>query len=127
MVEFKHDERDGGFKLMEINPRFWASLELAIASGIDFPLLAARLATGEEIEPVEDYAIGVKFRWLAQDILHLSQRPGALPDFLGDFFDPCMRYEVRVDDLKPHIFEISNSIAWSVKGALGYRVNPRIA
>ena len=36
MVEFKIDNRDGRPKLIEINGRFWGSLPLAIASGIDF-------------------------------------------------------------------------------------------
>ena len=39
MVEFKKDSIDGEFKLMEINPKFWGSLDLAIASGVDFPYL----------------------------------------------------------------------------------------
>jgi len=46
MVEFKVDPRDGLAKLMEINPRFWGSLPLAIASGVDFPYLLYRTAMG---------------------------------------------------------------------------------
>ena len=37
--EFKKDNRDGSYKLLEINPRFWASIQLPIACGIDFPRL----------------------------------------------------------------------------------------
>jgi len=40
MVEFKRDKRDGKAKLMEINGRFWGSLQLAVSSGVDFPLLS---------------------------------------------------------------------------------------
>jgi predicted ATP-grasp superfamily ATP-dependent carboligase/protein-tyrosine phosphatase len=36
MVEFKR-KADGTLILMEINPRFWGSISLAIFSGIDFP------------------------------------------------------------------------------------------
>ncbi len=36
MVEFKIDKRDNEPKLMEVNPRFWGSLPLAVASGVDF-------------------------------------------------------------------------------------------
>ena len=36
MAEFKVDPRDGIPKLMEVNPRFWGSLHLAIISGVDF-------------------------------------------------------------------------------------------
>ena len=46
MVEFKRDDRDGQLRLMEINGRFWGSLELAIAAGVDFPSLALDVAVG---------------------------------------------------------------------------------
>lgn len=36
MVEFRVAE-DGTGYLMEVNPRFWGSLQLAIDSGVDFP------------------------------------------------------------------------------------------
>lgn len=38
MIELKKDYL-GKFYLMEINPRFWGSLQLSIWAGIDFPLL----------------------------------------------------------------------------------------
>ena len=44
MVEFKRDARDGRPRLMEINGRFWNSLPLAVASGVDFPFLLYTLA-----------------------------------------------------------------------------------
>ena len=46
MVEFKRDVRDGRAKLMEINGRFWGSLQLAIASGMDFPVLLLNYLQG---------------------------------------------------------------------------------
>ena len=36
MVEFKGNLETGDVKLIEINPKFWGSLELALASGADF-------------------------------------------------------------------------------------------
>lgn len=50
MVEFKLTA-EGVPCLMEINPRFWGSLELAVRSGIDFPYLAFQLANGEKPQP----------------------------------------------------------------------------
>ncbi|MGB9628352.1 MAG: ATP-grasp domain-containing protein, partial [Thermodesulfobacteriota bacterium] len=44
MVEFKVDPRDETPKLMELNPRFWGSLQLAIFAGVDFPYLMLRIA-----------------------------------------------------------------------------------
>jgi D-aspartate ligase len=51
-VEFKRDQRDGRFKLMEVNPRLWQWHGLAAACGVDLPLIAYRDLTGEDLEPV---------------------------------------------------------------------------
>jgi predicted ATP-grasp superfamily ATP-dependent carboligase len=64
MVEFKLDERDGEPKLMEVNGRFWGSLPLSIASGVDFPYLLHRMAIEGDVEPVFEYKTGAKCRWL---------------------------------------------------------------
>jgi predicted ATP-grasp superfamily ATP-dependent carboligase len=71
MVEFKLDSRDDVPKLMEVNGRFWNSLPLAIAAGVDFPFLLYRLAVDGDIEPVESYEVGVRCRWLLGDLRHL--------------------------------------------------------
>ena len=39
-VEFKHDQRDDQYKLLDINVRPWGWLTLAIACGLDFPFHA---------------------------------------------------------------------------------------
>jgi predicted ATP-grasp superfamily ATP-dependent carboligase len=76
MVEFKVDPRDNRPKLMELNPRFWGSLALAIHAGVDFPYLLYKMAMGEAFEPVRDYEVGVRCRWLLPgDILHFLQNP----------------------------------------------------
>jgi len=68
MVEFKHDEDTGHSWLIEVNPRFWGSLALAIRSGVDFPYLLFRMATEGDIEPVSNYRTGVVMKWLLGDI-----------------------------------------------------------
>ncbi len=76
MVEFKVDPRDKQPKLMEINPRFWGSLALAINAGVDFPSLVYKMAMGEAFEPVLEYEAGVRCRWLLPgDILHFLTNP----------------------------------------------------
>ena len=39
MFEFRLDRRTGRHVLLEVNPRFWGSLPLAVAAGADFPAL----------------------------------------------------------------------------------------
>lgn len=76
MVEFKEDPRDGQCKLMEINPRFWGSLQLSILSGVDFPYLLYKMAVNGDVEPVMNYPEGVRCRWLLPgDILHFLSNP----------------------------------------------------
>jgi predicted ATP-grasp superfamily ATP-dependent carboligase len=71
MVEFKEDSSTGTPYLMEINGRFWGSLQLAIDAGVDFPTLLVRSALGEEIESPKSYRVGVRNRWLWGDMDHL--------------------------------------------------------
>ena len=68
MVEFKRDVRDGVPKLMEINGRFWGSLQLAIDSGVDFPRLLVQGVETGTFEPQSDYRLGVRTRWFWGDV-----------------------------------------------------------
>jgi predicted ATP-grasp superfamily ATP-dependent carboligase len=97
MVEFKVDPRDGIPKLMELNPRFWGSLQLAIVSGVDFPYLMLRMAREESFAPVLHYTVGKRCRWLLLgDILHFLDNPHRFhlrPSFF-DFSDPNTSYDI---------------------------------
>ena len=55
MVEFKVTA-DGKPYLMEVNGRFWGSLQLAIDAGVDVPWLLYQLATGRALDPSKGYA-----------------------------------------------------------------------
>jgi predicted ATP-grasp superfamily ATP-dependent carboligase len=59
MVEFRCDPGSGRFWLMEINGRFWGSLALALAAGVDFPWFLYRLAVGARVDPPASYRTGV--------------------------------------------------------------------
>ncbi|MFC6953238.1 ATP-grasp domain-containing protein [Halorubellus litoreus] len=49
MVEFRKDARNGEYVLLEVNPRFWGSLPLAVAAGVDFPAAYWALSTGADV------------------------------------------------------------------------------
>lgn len=74
MVEYKIDAATGTPFLMEINGRFWGSLQLAVDAGVDFPALLLDLVTGARPEPVTSYRIGVRTRWWWGDVDHLLAR-----------------------------------------------------
>lgn len=105
MVEFKKDIRDGEFKLMEINPKFWGSLDLSIAAGVNFPYLTIMMAQNGDVTPVLQYKVGIKFRWLLpDDVLHLLANPSSIDAFLHDFFDT--KNNIWLNDIKPNLLQI---------------------
>lgn len=126
MVEYKRDSSSGVPYLMEVNGRFWGSLQLAIDAGVDFPALLVAAASGEAPEPVTTYRAGTRSRWWWGDVDHLLARwrrsasslalpPGspsrlrATLDFLR-FWHPHDRSDVfRINDPRPFFRE---TIEW---------------
>jgi hypothetical protein len=74
MVEYKVEESTGTPYLMEINGRFWGSLQLAIDAGVDFPRILMELAMGGKPAPVMSYREGIRSRWWWGDVDHLILR-----------------------------------------------------
>ena len=74
MVEYKRDVATGQPYLMEVNGRFWGSLQLAIDSGVDFPRILVGCALGEHSQEVPSYRTGVRSRWWWGQIDHLVGR-----------------------------------------------------
>lgn len=126
MVEYKVDERTGTPMLMEINGRFWGSLQLAIDAGVDFPRLLVECAGGAPPAAPEAYDVGTRLRWWWGDVDQLLLRlrrstdelglpagsPGrlhALAEFMN-FLRVGDRNEVlRLDDPAPFLHE---SLQW---------------
>jgi predicted ATP-grasp superfamily ATP-dependent carboligase len=121
MLEFKENRRTGIPVLMEVNGRFWGSLQLAIDAGVDFPYLSCQLARGQRLDLPSSYRIGQRTRWWLGDLDHLLLRvfdrdggpPEAAPsktrvalDFLRTSA-PGVRNEIaRADDPMPACREL---------------------
>ena len=119
MVEFKLDERTKEPVLMEINPRFWGSLNQAICAGVDFPYLLYTMAMEGDVKPVFTYRIGVKTRWMIGDLralvdyIRTEKRTEVLKDFFrlnGQYYD-----DIDLSDPLPIIVEIMIPIMNLVK------------
>jgi predicted ATP-grasp superfamily ATP-dependent carboligase len=104
MAEFRRDDRDGSFRLMEINPKFWGSLELALAAGADFADDYVRAARGEPL-PVRteaDYRSGVRYAWpFDGDLIHAMERPRNAFRVLGDMVNPRVKKNAWLRDPLP--------------------------
>jgi predicted ATP-grasp superfamily ATP-dependent carboligase len=70
MLEFRDDGVTSPW-LMEVNGRFWGSLQLAIAAGVDLPLLWVRILTQQPIAAPSGFRPDVTLRWLWGDMKRL--------------------------------------------------------
>jgi predicted ATP-grasp superfamily ATP-dependent carboligase len=73
MIEFKYDERTKQGWFIEVNPRFWGSVGLAINSGVNFPYLLYKMAIDGDVDPVFNYQEGIKAKWLLGDISAITK------------------------------------------------------
>lgn len=92
MIEYKHDTRSGKTYLMEVNPRFWGSLQLAVDAGVDFPRLLVEVMLGRNVVPVKIWRVGVRSRWrwgeidcLISRLRHSRRELNLPPDAPGVF------------------------------------------
>jgi predicted ATP-grasp superfamily ATP-dependent carboligase len=106
----------GAPRLMEINARAHGWVGLAVAAGVDLPLIAAQAMRGESVKPQLEYRVGVEMRWPAGELLRvraaLSRSPALPPgttrrDVLASLWPPWrpgMRYDgLDVTDPGPWI------------------------
>jgi hypothetical protein len=106
---------------MEVNTRFWGSLQLAVDAGVDFPWMLYQLASDTKPAPVENYRTGVRLRWLLGDLdsLYLTLRDRHYPiakkaGAALQFLKPApfkTRHEVnRPGDMAPFWWELRRYI-----------------
>jgi predicted ATP-grasp superfamily ATP-dependent carboligase len=122
MVEYKIDQRTGMPFLMEINGRFWGSLQLAIDAGVDFPALFVARMNGQKVYGPAEYRLGIRSRWEWGDVDYFLSRlrhsnpdlslppgaPGRLRALVSSLvpWKPGDRLEVfRLDDPRPFLRE----------------------
>jgi predicted ATP-grasp superfamily ATP-dependent carboligase len=70
MVEYKVRTETQEPVLMEINGRFWGTLQLAIDAGVDFPSLLVSSSLGQNPPSVNEWKVGLRSRWFWGDVDH---------------------------------------------------------
>ncbi len=116
MVEFKLDQRGNKPKLLEINPRFWGSLHLAISAGIEFPYLLYQMALNGDFNPVTSYRVGTRARFMWGDIQAFPSNllgANSKVKFLKDFFDfrNDTYDDLSLEDPLPAMVQVLNPMA----------------
>jgi predicted ATP-grasp superfamily ATP-dependent carboligase len=114
MVEFKLHQETKKPYVIEVNPRFWGSINHAIASGVDFPYLLYTMAVDGDVHPVIDYKTGVKTRFLLNDIRALYSMYKIKKDFQFFSHELFAKYaadELSWDDPLPFFMYLGREIA----------------
>jgi protein-tyrosine-phosphatase len=105
MVEYKV-RPDGGFWLMEINPRLWGSLALAIDAGVNFPLGLLNLAQGQELTAQPSYKGNYFTRNLVRDIKWMKANSRA------DHSNPLLMTKPRLISLLEYLRPLIGRESW---------------
>ena len=119
MIEFKLDSRTGEPVLMEVNGRYWGSLALPVACGVDFPSLHFDLAVHGRKAEQAAYPLGKRVKWLlglfartARDLAGgreaggvRTKRGGALANFFRLVFTRGDGMVFRFNDPLPALVE----------------------
>jgi protein-tyrosine-phosphatase/predicted ATP-grasp superfamily ATP-dependent carboligase len=140
MVEFKINSISGKWIFIEINGRFWGSIPLAIAAGVDFPrYLYEMLIQGRHDFP-SGYRVGVSsrnlfpdLRWLAANIKADRSDPVIQTRLLWKVaLEPLNALLLRehidaltIDDIGPGMGELSE-IFHTVMGKVSSTVRQRV-
>jgi predicted ATP-grasp superfamily ATP-dependent carboligase len=93
MVEFKRSDRDGEFYLIEVNPKLWGSLDLAIQSGSNFPVWIVQTLLGEAFVS-NGYREGLTYQWVIPVGIKSFLR---YPEFRAEFTRNVISRSVRTD------------------------------
>ena len=106
---------------MEVNTRFWGSLQLAIDAGIDFPRWLLLASTGRDVPGNTSYRIGTRLRWLLGDLdrSYIAYREAenwrgkvdAITDFLANNPFAARNEVFRWRDPRPAWFELKGYLA----------------
>lgn len=100
-VDLRYDRDKGDYKIIEINTRFWSSMEGSEIAGVNFPYLYCLASMGEQIIP-DDYK-NARFYNLKGLIKLFQEDKTILIDQLFILKNTQMKYVVK--DPVPYVFK----------------------
>jgi hypothetical protein len=108
-IEFKYDGRDNTYKLIEMNPKLWGTLDLSIKAGVDFPRLIRDYLMGDTVERDVAYPEGIRYIFLFPRAT-IAFRELVAEFGLREIFDPARYsrtyYDVDIRDLPFDLFRM---------------------
>lgn len=99
---------------MEVNPRFWGTLQLSIAADINFPKLLCEMAVAGDVERVGAYRRELRFahsaKGLVGNVLQRRQRRETLRELRSLLKGPAVT-DLSWGDPVPELLGIPNALA----------------
>jgi predicted ATP-grasp superfamily ATP-dependent carboligase len=105
---------------IDVNPRFYGSLPLARAAGVNLPLAWHQVAIGERPRPQLDYRVGVTYRWLEGELTAAwngersrlrSRPPGPRAGAMWAWDDPAPGVVLAADAAAPRLRRLTGRLS----------------
>jgi peptidoglycan/xylan/chitin deacetylase (PgdA/CDA1 family) len=137
MLEYRWQPGSGDFRLLELNARFWGSLHLALAAGVDFPRLLLDAWLGAH-EPEPPWKPGVRCRntvpgelehlWsvLKDSQLPLRRKVRSIAAFAGLSLDPRVHADLCFPGDRRLYLQAATDWARQTGSTLVHRPRPRL-
>lgn len=110
MAEFKYDIKNDEYKLIEINPKLWGSLDLTIEAGVNVPEILVNLALNKKIDIINKYK-SIRYRWVFPDEIKALVSEFSiigLKDFIRKYENT--KSNLNLDDPLPTIIQIGHTL-----------------
>lgn len=115
-MEWKYNPKIDDFYFIEMNPRFEGSVDLAIKSGVNLPLILMDIIKNNTVDAIPEHSVNIFYRWFFQlDFRFFVNKPYGMMKFILESLNPNINGEIEIDDLnvlrdlyKKPIYEIIN-------------------
>jgi D-aspartate ligase len=108
-IEFKYDERDLKYKILDVNARTWTWQALGRLAGVDFAHIMYRVAMGEQVPETRGHA-GVAWMHFSRDVIAAMQEIFIgrlkLRDYLKSLRMPTEYAAYAQDDPMPGLVDL---------------------
>ncbi|SMO59984.1 hypothetical protein SAMN06265171_103108 [Chryseobacterium rhizoplanae] len=110
MIEYKYDETKQQYYLIELNPKFWGSLDLSYVVGLNFGKTLIEAYSNKVEEQIEKkYEVEKKFFWVLDGDLLVLLKTGKLYK-IKEYF-----YKDSYTNLFENFFVDSIKLIWTIK------------
>lgn len=110
-VEFMYDERDGRYKLIEVNPRVWGWHTLALSAGVNLIAMMYKDMIGERLPSPRDPA---QARWMRM----ITDVPTVLGEMLRGRMKPMAYFRTLAGGTRDAVFCLDDPLPFLVEAAL---------